>query len=400
MKKKRKTRIPQEEYSYEQLREDRAYGIYWYNWLWNLVRPVLIGVCVLLVVVGVISTAWNAVNERFIAPVDVTDTTDIVFEVKSGNSLTRVANNLEAAGLVRNRSVFKYYADFMGYGQKIQAGTYILNRSMSIGEIADRLTAGDGTPLVRDITIIEGWTVQDIAAYFVREGIIANEEEMLSLCRDGKNFSAYYYIADAQKTKYANERLYMLEGYLSPNTYEVYTSATIADILKKLLSQTEAVFRNDWHDRMDDLGMTMDQVITLASMIEKEAKTGDFKKVSAIFHNRLNTGMTLGSDVTIKYVTGTSRMSLNSNDLKVNSRYNTYTYAGLPIGPICNPSAAAIEAALYPDESFVADKYLYFCSKDPDTGELYFSKTLAEHEAAVSIYAPLWKAYDEKTGAK
>ena len=103
MKKKKKNRILQEEYTYEQLREDRAYGVYWYNWLWNIVRPVLIGVCVLLVVVGVISSAWNAVNERYIAPVDATDTTDIVFEVKSGNSLTRVVNNLEAAGLVRNR---------------------------------------------------------------------------------------------------------------------------------------------------------------------------------------------------------------------------------------------------------------------------------------------------------
>lgn len=400
MKKKRKTRVPQEEYTYEQLREEREYGFYWYNWLWNLLRPVLIGVCVLVVVVGIISSIWNAVYGEFIAPVDLTDTTDIVFEVKSGNSLTRVANNLEAAGLVRNRSVFKYYADFMGYGQKIQAGTYILNRSMSIGEIADRLTAGDGTPLVREITIIEGWTVQDIANYFVREGIIASAEEMLSLCRTGSDYSAYYYIADAQKTQYATERLYMLEGYLSPNTYEIYTSATISDILKKLLSQTEAVFSDQWHSRMDELDMTMDEVMTLASMIEKEAKTADFKKVSAIFHNRLDTGMTLGSDVTIKYVTGTTKMSLNSDDLKVNSRYNTYTYAGLPIGPICNPSKAAIEAALYPDETFVAEKYLYFCSKDPDTGELYFSKTLAEHEAAVKIYAPLWQAYDEKTGAK
>jgi len=400
LKKNKKTRIPQEEYTYEQLREDRAYGFYWYNWLWGLVRPVLIGACVLLVLVGVLSSAWNAVNERFIAPVDVNDTTDVVFEVKSGSSLTRVANNLEAAGLVRNRSVFKYYADFMGYGQKIQAGTYVLNRAMSIGEIADQLTAGDGTPLVRRITIIEGWTVEDIAAYFAREGIIASAEDMLSLCRTGSDFSQYYYIADAQKTKYASERLYMLEGYLSPNTYEVFTSATISDILKKLLSQTEAVFSNQWYSRMDDLDMTMDEVMTLASMIEKEAKTADFKKVSAIFHNRLNTGMTLGSDVTIKYVTGTTRMSLNSDDLKVNSRYNTYTYAGLPIGPICNPSKAAIEAALYPDETFVAEKYLYFCSKDPDTGELYFSKTLAEHEAAVKIYAPLWQAYDEKTGAK
>lgn len=400
MKKRKSPRRLLEDYSYEQLREDREYGFFWYNWLWGLARPLLIGACVLVVVVGILATAWNAVSERYIAPVDATDTTDVIFEVKSGNSLTRVANNLEAAGLVRNRSVFKYYADFLGYGQKIQAGTYVLNRSMTIGEIAQRLTAGDGIPLVRQITIIEGWTIEDIAAYFVREGIIASEEDMLSLCRTGNDFTAYYYIADVRNTQYHQERLYTLEGYLAPDTYEIYTSATISDILKKLLSQTEAVFRDEWHTRAEELDMTMDEVITLASMIEKEAKTGDFKKVSAVFHNRLNTNMTLGSDVTIKYVTGTTRMSLTNADLSVNSRYNTYAYAGLPLGPICNPSAAAIEAALYPDETFVAEKYLYFCSKDPATSELYFSKTLAEHEAAVSIYAPLWKAYDEKTGAE
>ena len=145
--------------------------------------------------------------------------------------------------------------------------------------------------------------------------------------------------------------------------------------------------------------MTMDEVLTLASMIEKEAKETDFARVSAVFHNRLKTNMTLGSDVTIKYVTGTTKMSLSGSDLSVDSLYNTYKYTGLPLGPICNPSAAAIEAALYPDETFVKEKYLYFCSKEPDTGELYFSRTLAEHEAAVKIYAPLWQAYDEKTGA-
>ena len=146
--------------------------------------------------------------------------------------------------------------------------------------------------------------------------------------------------------------------------------------------------------------MTMDQVITLASMIEKEAKQADFARVSAVFHNRLRSGMTLGSDVTVKYATGTTRMSLTNSDLAVDSPYNTYRRAGLPLGPICNPSAQAIRAALYPDEDFVAQNYLYFCSKDPDTGELYFSRTLEEHEAAVRIYAPLWQAYDERTGAQ
>ena len=109
-------------------------------------------------------------------------------------------------------------------------------------------------------------------------------------------------------------------------------------------------------------------------------------------------GMKLQSDPTIHYVTGQRRMALRSSDLQVDSPYNTYIVSGLPLGPICNPSPEAIYAALYPDESYVAEKYLYFCSKDPNTGELYFSKTLEEHNQAVSIYSPLWQAYDQERG--
>ena len=353
-----------------------------------------------MIVVGILTMGWRYIDSRFVAPMEPGNTAPISFEVKSGSSLTRVANNLEAAGLVRNRSVFRYYADFLGFGQKIQSGTYQLNKSMSMREIAERLTMGDGTPLVRNITIIEGWTVENIAAYLARENVIADPQRFLSLCRDGAQFSQYYYVADVLSSANALDRLYALEGYLAPNTYEIYTNATDEEIIKKLLSQTEAMFREAWHDRADELGMSMDQVITLASMIEKEAKKGDFARVSAVFHNRLKKGMTLGSDVTVKYVTGTTRMSLTDSDLAVSSPYNTYQHKGLPLGPICNPSAAAVEAALYPDEEYVRQEFLYFCSKDPDTGELYFSRTLEEHEAAVKIYAPLWQAYDQKTGAK
>ena len=133
-------------------------------------------------------------------------------------------------------------------------------------------------------------------------------------------------------------------------------------------------------------------------VIEKEAKKGDFAKVSAVFHSRLDQGMKLQSDPTIHYITGERRMSLRGSDLAVESPYNTYQNSGLPVGPICNPSPEAIYAALYPDESYVAEKYLYFCSKDPESGELYFSRTLEEHEQAVSIYAPLWQAYDQERG--
>jgi len=108
--------------------------------------------------------------------------------------------------------------------------------------------------------------------------------------------------------------------------------------------------------------------------------------------------MKLESDPTIHYVTGERRMSLRSSDLAVDSPYNTYRVSGLPAGPICNPSPEAINAALYPDESYVAEEYLFFCSKDPNTGELHFSRTLEEHERAAAIYAPLWQAYDAERG--
>ncbi len=377
-----------QEYTPEKLRKEREYGMFWYSWLWNILRPVMLGLCVLLVAAGVVMGCWNWMERSFFAPVDGSDHTETLFVVSSGSSLTRVANNLENAGLIQNRTVFKYYADFLGYGQKIQAGEYKVSRSMSMREIMELLTTGDGNPITRNITIIPGWTVQDIAAYLKTQGAIEDESAFLSLCRSGQDFSAYYYIADVLATPGASSRLYALEGYLAPDTYEVYTNAAMEDIIKKLLSQTEAVFKTEYHDRAEHL----------ASMIEKEAKNADFAKVSAVFHNRLRQNMALGSDVTVKYASGVKRMALTNEDLKVNSPYNTYTNLGLPIGPICSPSAAAIQAALYPDEQFMADGYLYFCSKDPNTGELHFSRTLEEHELAVSIYAPLWQAFDKEKG--
>ena len=329
---------------------------------------------------------------------DPADDTEIAFSVETGNSLSRVSRNLESAGLIKNSSVFKYYCDFAGMGQKIQAGDYKVKKSMNLFQIAQLLTTGDGRPTVTDITIIPGYTIENIANYLKEKGILQDTAEFLSLCKTGEGVTDYYFIQDELKTQNVNSRKYLLEGYLAPNTYEVYLNATPKDIVKKLLDQTDYVFSNEWQERAAELGMTMDQTLTLASMIEKEAKKADFAKVSAVFHNRLNSGMKLQSDPTIHYVTGQRRMALRSSDLQVDSPYNTYIVSGLPLGPICNPSPEAIYAALYPDESYVAEKYLYFCSKDPNTGELYFSKTLEEHNQAVSIYSPLWQAYDQERG--
>ncbi len=388
----------EKDYTYRSVRDERKYGVFWYSALWGILRPVLVGLTVLVLVAGICITVWNHLYGEFAAPVDTEDTSGYEFEITSGQSLNRVSANLEEAGLIRSKTVFKYYCDFAGMGQKIQVGTYTLRRDMTMAEIAEQLTAGDGNPLVRNITLIPGENIEEFVAKLVKNGVLENGDRFLELCRTGEEFKDYYYIADILSGGNASQRKYVLEGYLAPNTYEVYTSADEEEIIRKLLSQTEAVFPEEYQEQAETLGMTMDQILTLASMVEKEAKEQDFARVSAVFHNRLRAGMKLESDVTVHYITGVRRMSLTEEDLNRADAYNTYLYRGLPPGPICNPSPAAIKAALYPDQTLVAEKYLFFCAKEPESGELYFSRTLEEHERAVAVYAPLWKQYDQTRG--
>lgn len=367
-----------------------------YTGIWNILRPILMILCALILLYGIVSSVVSVARQKWVDPANPDDTSDITFIVKSGDSLNRVSNNLEKQNLVRSGTFFKYFADFKGFGQKIQAGEYTLKRSMTVNEILDRLSSGDGKPTVMDITIIPGWTVEDIANYLVKQNVLKDGQRFLSLCKDGKNFGEYYYVHDVLNSSDVSNRKYVLEGYLAPDTYEIYISSDEETILRKLISQTEAVFPSNFQERAREISMDMDDVFTLASLIEKEAKTQDFAKVSAVFHNRLKKNMTLGSDAAVKYVLGTKRMALSQEDISVQSYYNTYKHKGLPPGPICNPSQDAVRAALYPDEEFLNSGMLYFCSTNPDTGELHFSRTLEEHEQAVKIYRPLWQAFDEK----
>lgn len=381
--------------TYQSVRDEREYGPYWYSLLWRVIRPVLVLAGSLLLVVGLIAAGWKWVYGEFLAPPDVENTQPVAFQVESGQSLTRVANNLEDAGLIRSHTVFKYYCDFAGLGQKIQAGSYLLAPSMTMNEIAQQLTMGDGNPIVRKITLIPGWTLEDFAARLVKDGVLADSARFLELCRTGSEFTDFYSVKDARDAQDAAQVRYALEGYLSPNTYEVYVGATEEDIIRKLLAQTESSFPADREATVNGKSYTMDEILTLASIIEKEAKEGDFAKVSAVFHNRLRKGMPLQSDVTIHYVTGQREMALDDADLHIASPYNTYEVKGLPPGPICAPSSAAIRAALSPDAVYLAEGYLYFCAKEPESGELAFAITLAEHERNVAMYADSWRKYDE-----
>ena len=155
-KKKRPIRDAEE----RELLESRRYGFFWYDWIWRILRPILVFVCSFVIICGLVYTGWQKVDDMFFSPMDSADGQTVAFSVKSGSSLSAVSRNLEEAGLIHNHTVFKYMADFMGMGQKIQSGDYELSRAMSATEILDQLIAGDGKPLTTTITIIPGWTVE------------------------------------------------------------------------------------------------------------------------------------------------------------------------------------------------------------------------------------------------
>ena len=410
MARKKRRVVSRKFYNQRTLLREREYGFYWYAWLWKIIRPILIFGASAIIVLGIFINVWFALYDNFLKPVNPDDQTTVTFKINQGDYVSTIGNHLVEQGLLRNKGIFKYMVMFKGVTSDIQYGTYQLSPSMNVSEIIDILSSGTSS-VERSITIIPGWTVEDIANYFYTIGAIENKAEFLALCNDQEKFaSVSHQVAKAVEAGSTSGRKYLLEGYLAPDTYRVFTTASAESLIKTLLSQTELV--------MDDLyasieaneavaegsfvsTLTQDQTIILASMIEKEAGTADdYGRVSAVFHNRLARGMRLESDPTVKYVTGSTDFILPSDELNLDSAYNTYVIGGLPVGPICNPSKAAIEAALHPNQDYINEGYLYFCSKDPSSGELQFSRTLEEHEAAVAQYRPLWEAYDAEQRAK
>lgn len=252
----------------------KEYGLQFYVIFWKLLRPIFIFVIAILISLGIILQGAKYINKEYFEPRDTKDLTQINFKVESGSSLAKVAANLEKEGIIKNRHIFKYYADFQGLGQKIQAGEYVLSKSMGLYEIANTLSSGDGKPNTRRITIIPGQTIEDIANYLVELKVLQNTKEFLNLAKTASEFTNYYYIDDLFKNGLQKNRKYVLEGYLSPNTYEIFTVADEKAIITKLLSQTDIVFSEAYHNRAAELNVSMDEILTLASIIEKEAKIG------------------------------------------------------------------------------------------------------------------------------
>ena len=359
---------------------------------WRVLRPLLILAISLGLIIYTGLAIYNFVDDNYLAPV-AADTSEVKeVEVKTGSSLSGIATMLFEQGVIRNKFVFQIYVDFNDMASSLQAGKYQLSPGMTMEQIMETLAAGDGGRKIVKITFTEGMTAEDIAGKLVNQGVFddAAYEEFLALCNDVIALADYKYIRAVSATAQLSGRRYLLEGYLFPDTYEFYMDATPKDVIDKLLKRFDQVFTLQYEDKAAELGMTIDEVMSLASIIEWEALPKDFKKVSAVFHNRLDTDMRMDSCASLRYVTGLKKFVYSEEERKIESPYNTYLISGLPIGPIANPGQKAIEAALYPDEEFRTAGYLYFCNKDPKTGDLAFATTLEDHNANVAEYSPLW----------
>ncbi len=283
------------------------------------------------------------------------------------------------SGVVDQPFTFRLYAGFKNLGDSFRGGVYTMNKDFSYDEIIDLLTRGDGSDIAR-ITIIEGMTINNIADKLEEENV-CSAKDFLEALNTG-DFE-YEFMKDVPKSPL---RFHEYEGYMFPDTYEFYMGEQPMTVVKKFFANFQKrVYKENILERMENSGMSMDEVITLASVIQKESGTfADMEKVSSIFHNRLAADSPyplLQSDVTIFYVNDNIKPtdSQENPNQEMYDAYNTYVKHGLPVGPICNPGMEAIEAALAP-----AETEFYFFVTDAE-GTYYYAKTLEEHERNCNI---------------
>jgi UPF0755 protein len=289
-------------------------------------------------------------------------------DIPRGASLQRIANLLQQAGLIRHHWMFVLYVSWLQPGAHLQAGEYALQATLSPIQIVDRLRRGK---TVRHIlTIPEGLTLPEIASLVMAKGL-GDRQTILDLAHE-RSFIESLGLAVPS-----------LEGYLFPDTYHVPRNIGERGLLTLMVHTLRTHYSEDIATRGRQLGMTQHEVLTLASLIEKEAQVAAERPlIAAVYHNRLKRGMRLQCDPTVIYALGEHfDGNLRKADLSIDSPYNTYRYAGLPPGPIANPGQQSIAAAVAP----AAVDYLYFVATGQNGGHK-FSRTLREHNEAVHKY--------------
>lgn len=289
-----------------------------------------------------------------------------IITIQPGESFSGVAAKLEREGIISSAFNFKILAVLRGAARHIQSGDFNFAAASRPGRVLDRLIQGDTLRL--RVTLPEGLTVAQIAQRLCDAGY-ADHEEFLRLATD-PHFAQKLGVEAAT-----------LEGYLFPETYRFGASLPSRHLLRFMVDQFHKHVPQSLIDEAAKLGFDLHQLVTLASIIQKEtAQISEMPVISAVFHNRLKKNMPLQADPTVIYGIEDFNGNLTRRDLRTHTPYNTYTQRGLPAGPIANPGARALRAAANPDRV----SYLYFVAQG--NGTHFFSRTLREHNEAVRLY--------------
>jgi UPF0755 protein len=301
-----------------------------------------------------------------------------VFLVPAGQGTGQIATRLAAEGLIRSELGFRLWARWTGNANRLRAGEYLLSPSMGTRAIMDKLATGQ--VILYPVTIPEGYNLSQIKGLLVAKGFA-----------DADRFDRAVADAVAQGIVPVEMRpaqpqfvIHQLEGYLFPETYRFHRGISEAEIIRAMVGQMRTIWTEQRLARARELKLSVAQALTLASIIEREARLAEERPlIAGVFHNRLRLQMALGADPTVRYVLSDPNRRMTVQQMReVQSPYNTYNVVGLPPGPICSPGLASIDAALNP----LATDYLYFVAKKD--GSHAFARTLAEHSANIRRYPP------------
>jgi UPF0755 protein len=314
------------------------------------------------------ATLWLYYDLRTYAetPAKVGALDKIVVNVSTGQSLKSTANILHQKEIIKDALRFVLIARIKGYDKRMKAGEYLLSAAMPPEKILDIMVKG--AVQLHKLTVPEGYNIYQIG-------------ELVTKANFGKNGEFVQAAKDTLLAKKIGLETETFEGYLFPDTYFFPREITVEKIIMAMVQRFRTVFTSEWEVRAKSLGLTVHQIVTLASIIEKETGAS-FERpiISSVFHNRLKKKMRLESDPTVIYGIENFDGNLTRKHLKTRTPYNTYKIKGLPAGPIANPGRASLEAALYPADT----SYIYFVSKKDNTHQ--FSTNLKQHNKAVRKY--------------
>ena len=337
------------------------------------VSTFLFGLLFNAMLVGIVAYAvWTFANEGFrwgsefaYAMVAVGPDFEVEFTLEDYTSARDVAVRLEEMGIIGNAWLFELELFLKGSSRTFRPGTYVLNANMTNTEVNVALrTRPQGQAEFLVVRVHEGWTIANMAEYFeYREFFDA--EEFVYVAQYG-HFS-FLFLQDIPF-----DQPNRLEGYLFPDTYQVPLNPTPVQIITRMLVRFDQIFNYSMHNRTDELGLTQNEVVIMASLVEAEAGSPEeMARVAQVIHSRLAAGMRLEMLSTLEYALNIHRDALMPEDFLADSPHNTFARYGLPAGPISNPSEAALRAVLYP----AATDYLYFWQEDDESRALVFSAT-------------------------